>query len=246
MEQLQEVFDYQGQKVRTIIKNEKPWFVAKDICDILEYSNHNQILKRLAEDEKGVNSIDTPGGIQNVTVVNEPGLYHLVLGSKKKKAKEFKRWIIHEVLPEIRKTGSYSVKPKSQLDILRGALDEIEKAQKQAQEAKKIATETKKETENIKESFANLDAVNLEGDLRQRLNKMVRKYAFRNGVYFDEAWNTFKKNFNTAYRTNIELLKTNYFKKTGREVSTPKILEKKDLLEDAIRVADKMLNSQSA
>ena len=66
-------------------------------------------LERLDDDEKGVNSIHTPGGVQEMTTVNEPGLYALVLGSRKAEAKRFKRWVTHEVLPAIRKTGSYAV-----------------------------------------------------------------------------------------------------------------------------------------
>jgi anti-repressor protein len=107
MSRLQKLFDYEGHKLRTIVINGEPWFVAKDVCEILEIGNTSMALERLDEDEKGISSIETLGGKQNLTVVNEPGLYTLVLGSRKPEAKTFKRWITHEVIPSIRKHGLY-------------------------------------------------------------------------------------------------------------------------------------------
>ena len=86
----------------------QPWFVAADVCAALELPETHKAIARLDDDEKGRNSIPTPGGQQEMSVVNESGLYSLVLGSRKPEAKRFKRWITHEVLPSIRKTGSYT------------------------------------------------------------------------------------------------------------------------------------------
>ena len=94
--------------VRVVECNGEPWFVASDVCRELSIINSRDAIARLDDDEKGVVSTDTPGGMQNMTVTNEPGLYTLVLGSRKPEAKAFKRWITHEVIPSIRKTGSYS------------------------------------------------------------------------------------------------------------------------------------------
>lgn len=98
-------------QVRTIVRDDEPWFVAADVCRALEVSNSRDAVARLDEDEKGVVLTDTPGGRQEMTIVNEPGLYSLVLGSRKPEAKAFKRWITHEVIPTIRKTGAYSINP---------------------------------------------------------------------------------------------------------------------------------------
>ncbi len=98
-------------QVRTVTRDGEPWFVAADVCRALELGNNRQALKRLDDDEKGVISTDTLGGEQKMNIVNEPGLYSLVLGSRKPEARAFKRWITHDVIPAIRKTGSYSVKP---------------------------------------------------------------------------------------------------------------------------------------
>ncbi|PFJ09336.1 hypothetical protein COD67_04720 [Bacillus cereus] len=101
------MFDYAGQQVRTIIKEGEPWFVAKDIAEILEIKNIRQVLGKLDEDEKGVYSVYTLGGNQKTTIINESGLYSIVLTSRKPKAKAFKRWVAREVIPSIRKHSAY-------------------------------------------------------------------------------------------------------------------------------------------
>lgn len=105
-----QVFAFEGAEVRTVLVDGEPWWVASDICSILELQS-GRALARLDEDEKGLRSTQTPGGQQMLTYVTEPGLYSLVLGSRKPQAKAFKRWITHEVIPTIRRTGSYTVAP---------------------------------------------------------------------------------------------------------------------------------------
>lgn len=107
-----QLFEYSGHQVRTVLFNGQPGFVAADLCKILDIKNSRDALASLDLDEKGVATIDTPGGQQQMQVVNEPGMYSLVLRSRKPEARNFKRWITHEVLPQIRATGSYSV-PKT-------------------------------------------------------------------------------------------------------------------------------------
>ena len=94
-------------KVRTIVKDGEPWFVAVDVCDSLDIKNPSDALKRLDEDERARFNLGRQG---EVNMVNEYGLYNLILGSRKDEAKRFKRWITHEVVPSIRKTGSYTAK----------------------------------------------------------------------------------------------------------------------------------------
>ena len=95
-------------QVRVVEHNGEPWFVAKDVCECLELTNASQTLSYLDDDERDIISNDTPGGKQNMLIVSEPGLYSLVLRSRKPEAKAFKRWIVHEVLPAIRKHGIYA------------------------------------------------------------------------------------------------------------------------------------------
>lgn len=92
-------------QVRTVNIDGNPWFVSVDVCTALGVSR--TAVRRLDEDEKGVRSMHTLGGTQRLAVVNEYGLYNLILGSRKPEAKGFKRWITHEVIPSIRKNGAY-------------------------------------------------------------------------------------------------------------------------------------------
>ncbi|MEU9130074.1 Bro-N domain-containing protein [Kitasatospora sp. NPDC048540] len=103
-------FDFQGHGVRVVTVDGEPWWVAADVCAVLEITNPRDTLRKtLDEDEKGVATVYTPGGDQQVSVINEPGLYSLVLRSRKPQARAFKRWITHEVIPAIRRTGRYTV-----------------------------------------------------------------------------------------------------------------------------------------
>lgn len=86
-----------------------PWFVAKDVCDGLGIANSRDAMDRLDEDEKGVALIDSPGGVQEFRTITEAGVYRLVFSSRKKVAQDFKRWLAHDVIPSIRKTGVYAV-----------------------------------------------------------------------------------------------------------------------------------------
>ena len=98
-------FDFRGASLRTLTdKAGEPWFVAKDVCDILGHSNVSMALDRLDDDERSKFNLGRQG---ETNIVNEAGLYVLVLGSRKPEAHEFKRWVTHEVLPQIRRTGGY-------------------------------------------------------------------------------------------------------------------------------------------
>lgn len=102
-----QVFSYEGKEVRTIAKSGEPWWVLKDVCEVLELSNSRMVAERLDEDEKGVSIVDTLGGKQELTVISESGLYNVILLSRKPEARRFKRWVTHEILPSIRKHGAY-------------------------------------------------------------------------------------------------------------------------------------------
>lgn len=108
---LQEFF-FESQQIRVITKNKEPWFILSDVCKILEIGNSRDVSRRLEDDEKGVVIIDTLGGAQKITIINEAGLYQVVLLSRKPSAKQFKRWVTHEVLPQIRKHGAYMTSSK--------------------------------------------------------------------------------------------------------------------------------------
>lgn len=117
-----QIFTYNGNEVRTVQKDGEPWWVLKDVCEVFGETNYRRVSGRLDEDEKGVSQIDTPGGIQSMTVINEAGLYSTLFAMQPEKArgvteeyvqqrqeqlKSFRKWVTSEVLPTIRKHGAY-------------------------------------------------------------------------------------------------------------------------------------------
>ena len=117
-------FNFENQSIRTIAINNEPWFIAKDLCDAINISNYRDAIERLDEDEKGVALTDTLGGKQEMAVVSESGMYTLILRCRDAVKKgsvphRFRKWVTAEVLPQIRKTGSYSqnIKPIRPLEI---------------------------------------------------------------------------------------------------------------------------------
>lgn len=120
-------FDFNGAPVRVSEIDGQPWFVAADVCKVLEHSNSRQAIADLDEDEKGVSTADTLGGKQKVSIISESGLYALVFKSRKLEAKRFRRWVTSEVLPAIRKEGKYAEEPPdfTSADNLSGRLAQM-------------------------------------------------------------------------------------------------------------------------
>ncbi len=118
MNELQ-IFKYQNSEVRTVSIDGEPWFVGKDVAEVLGYSNTRKAIQDHVDNEdKGVTICDTLGGKQELTIINESGLYSLIMSSKLPSAKEFKRWVTSEVLPSIRKHGAYMTPETLQAAIL--------------------------------------------------------------------------------------------------------------------------------
>lgn len=112
------VYTFSGTQVRTVVLNGIPYLVAKDVCSILDISNHKDAVSRLDDDEKLRSVIPTPGQTRKVILVNESGLYHLIFQSRKPEAKAFRKWVTSEVLPELRRTGSYATLPDVSFQIV--------------------------------------------------------------------------------------------------------------------------------
>lgn len=115
-----QVFSYKERQVRTVTIEGEPWFIAQDVCGILEIGTEQ--IRRLDDDEKGLHKTQTPGGLQDMAVINEAGLYTLMMRSNKDEAKPFRKWVTHDVLPSIRKTGSYTARQNTvPVDPIAGA-----------------------------------------------------------------------------------------------------------------------------
>lgn len=155
-------FSYEGREVRTLDINGEPWFVTGDVCDYFGVTNRNRVMQHVDPEDKGGTQIDTPGGRQTVSIVNESGLYTLLFHLQPTKARgltdseveaktalvrSFRRWVTHEVLPAIRRTGTYATRPQPQLsgkELLAAAVLEAAETIKQheatiAQQAEDLA-----------------------------------------------------------------------------------------------------------
>ena len=128
MNELQIFKNEEFGKIRTVTINNEPWFVSKDVATALGYSNsRDAISKHVFDDDKGVAKCDTPSGRQEMSVINESGLYALIFGSKLDSAKRFKHWVTSEVLPSIRRSGSYqkSLTPEQMMRIQLEMIDDV-------------------------------------------------------------------------------------------------------------------------
>jgi prophage antirepressor-like protein len=121
MSHLPQVFNFGERPIEVHTVNGEPWWVGRDVCEVLGISQPHRSIAQLDDDEKGRHTVTTLGGRQEVVIVNEAGLYSLILRSRKPEAKTFKRWITHEVLPAIRKTGAYL--PDAQAAALTQAIE---------------------------------------------------------------------------------------------------------------------------
>ncbi len=154
--------------VRTVTINGDPWFVGKDVAAALGFTNpRDAISTHVFDEDKGVESIDTLGGKQKMTVINESGLYALVFGSRLKSAQRFKHWVTSEVLPAIRKTGGYQAPAPHGKELLALAVLEAQKTI----EAQNQAIERMKPKEIFADAVKASDSSILIGDLAKLLRQ---------------------------------------------------------------------------
>lgn len=108
--ELMQIFNFNEAQVRTLEQNGEIWFVAQDVSEILDFDKMQNMIRMLDDDERGSHLVSTPGGMQHMTTINEPGLYAILNKSNKETVKPFQKWVNHEVLPAIRKTGHYAAR----------------------------------------------------------------------------------------------------------------------------------------
>ena len=219
-------------EIRTITISDEPWFVGKDVAEVLGYSNTRDALnKRVDDEDKGVANCDTLGGTQEMTIINESGLYSLILSSKLPKAKEFKRWVTSEVLPAIRRHGVYAVdEVLNNPDMLISALTELK-----AERAKRAELEMENAIQrqqlielNPKATYYDLvlqckDLISTTeiakdyGKSAKWLNKMLadNKIQFKQG----KIWILYKKYAEQGY---TQTKTDNFFDKAGEPHTKPR------------------------
>ncbi|MDI3311934.1 MAG: BRO family protein [Thermoanaerobacterium sp.] len=244
MNQLQIFNNHEFGEIRMVEIDGKPYAVGVDVARALGYARPHEAIQAHCRGAVIYRIIDSLGREQEAKIIPEGDIYRLIVKAAdqsknpdiKERAERFERWIFEEVLPQLRQKGYFSIRPMTQIQILQQAINILAE-----HEQKLLALEEKQQI--LQHRIDNLDAINIEGDLQQKLNKLIRKYAFKNGIIFSIAWEHFKQAYNTAYRTNLELLMRNYAEREGMKgLTIPQYLALTGRLEDGIRVADKMLN----
>lgn len=165
-------------QVRVLKKDGQPWFIAKDVCECLDIKNSRDAVSRLDEDEKDVVLTDTLGGTQSLQAVNEYGLYTLVLSSRKPEAKQFKRWITHEVIPSIRKHGAYMTPEKIEEVLLNpDTIIQLATTLKEEQQ-RRLEAEQRLEQQKPKVLFADAVEVSKTSILVGDLAKIIKQNGY--------------------------------------------------------------------
>lgn len=198
-----QIFNFDSQNVRTQIINNDPWFVAADVCNVLDIKNPSDAIKRLDDDERSRLNLGRQG---EANIVNEFGLYNLILSSRKPEAKTFKRWITHDVIPSIRNTGGYQL-PTEPEDIM------IETLQAQ----KEIKAKIRLVQDDVDDLKQEIDLSRLQ---KSKLSKLVRANAMaavggkKSNAYSElyrvaisEHWREIKNYFEVASYEEIPKLK---------------------------------------
>lgn len=198
--------------IRIILdENQEPLFCLADVCDVLELQR-SAVARRLDEGVISSHPLSTSGGKQVINFINESGLYDVILGCRKPKAKPFKDWVTKEVLPTIRKTGHYSVKPMTtaQMFALQAqALLEIEQRQNEQDERIRRLEENQRENEAALKAIPFEDVTLPELPERQQINQLARLYAGSTGVNYREVWNKVYQELYYRYSISIRAHKKN-------------------------------------
>lgn len=179
-----QVFEKDSFTIQTIIIDNKPWFLAREVCDILELSDTNKACSKLDVDEKTTRNLFVSGQNRDVILINESGLYTLIIRSSKPKAKEFRKWVTNEVIPTIRETGGYNLQkyPTTYLDAIKAL---VVKEEERLELEHKINTSTlfsEKEKAYDKERVYNKDIKKMYPYLNNSINNIMEffgKYKYK-------------------------------------------------------------------
>jgi prophage antirepressor-like protein len=190
------VYKFKQSDVR-ILKDEKgePWFVAKDVCDILEFSGNSRPLRSLDDQDKATVPIKHGEYEGNQVIVNESGLYKLIFKSRIPKAKEFQNWVTREVLPSIRKTGVYVTPGAGSIDTLHALKILIDKQIELEQRMDKY--------EAKQQAVTAILAPVKEISQRTRINQVVRDYAYKNSLKYEDCWHQLYYEFRLRYGIDL-------------------------------------------
>lgn len=229
-----EIFNHpEFGNLRCIEKDGEPWFVGKDVAMALGYSNTRDALSRHVDvEDKGVVNHDTPSGIQKMTIINESGLYSLILSSKLEKAKRFKHWVTSEVLPALRKTGSYTIsqsqngqsKPMSREYLLATAFLESQKViEENTREIARLSVECDNLNDQVSQDQEVIDAMTKDVTPAEKRAVLNRLMTYKHGAVAGSRWSILYREFEEKYHFNLDIRMRNYNKNPDNKKCKSKV-----------------------
>lgn len=229
-----EIFNHpEFGNLRCIEIDGEPWFVGKDVATALGYKNPRQgIVTNVDETDKGVHSVDTPSGVQKMTIINESGLYSLILSSKLESAKRFKRWVTSEVLPALRKTGSYTIsqgqngqsKPMSREYLLATAFLESQKViEENTREIARLSVECDNLNDQVSQDQEVIDAMTKDVTPAEKRAVLNRLMTYKHGAVAGSRWSILYREFEEKYHFNLDIRMRNYNKNPDNKKCKSKV-----------------------
>lgn len=219
--------------LRCIEKDGEPWFVGKDVAVALGYSKPTDaVRKRVFEEDRGVSKMETPSGTQQMTIINESGLYSLIFGSKLEKAKRFKHWVTSEVLPALRKTGSYTIsqgqngqsKPMSREYLLATAFLESQKViEENTREIARLSVKCNNLNDQVSQDQEVIDAMTKDVTPAEKRAVLNRLMTYKHGAVAGSRWSILYREFEEKYHFNLDIRMRNYNKNPDNKKCKSKV-----------------------
>ena len=226
-----QLFEYKHKQVRTLSIEGDPWFVAKDVCDILDLKDVSKAVEKLENDEKLIRKLFVSGQDRDIWTISLPGFFSLVSHSYKPVAKPFQRWVNHEVLPQISKTGSF-MSENAITEILSKVLDFVDKRFEILEQKINRSLEFNDEYIEPNEPVP-------EMSYRSKLNHHIRTYCRIHNYkdyQYEGAWNSFYLHFYYRYKTDVRRIAENQQRK-GQPLKALDVIEDKGMMKQAYNLA---------
>jgi prophage antirepressor-like protein len=251
MTQIHKTLEFNGGPLRVLTIDGRPgfWFIAKDVCQHLGLENATQAVERLDEEDKGTfisnEFTDSTGRMRAISIVSEAGLYDLIMGSRKPGALAYKKWITHEVLPSLRETGSYHMRPQQPMSVLEGlsqqalilskALSEMDSIRKTVEATQSLAEATQSEVRELvarhEEAEATIPRLPKPTEVpgyktvRAQVNELIRTASILMNIPYQDLWVKAYADFRDRYKFDARTRARNQSLKTGKKVNALDILE---------------------
>lgn len=219
--------------LRCIEKDGEPWFVGKDVAVALGYAEpRSAVSKKVEVEDRGVAEMETPSGTQKMTIINESGLYSLIFGSKLEKAKRFKHWVTSEVLPALRKTGSYTIsqdqngqsKPMSREYLLATAFLESQKViEENTREIARLSVKCNNLNDQVSQDQEVIDAMTKDITPAEKRAVLNRLMTYKHGAVAGSRWSILYREFEEKYHFNLDIRMRNYNKNPDNKKCKSKV-----------------------